>query len=78
MPSRCEEMLWDDKLTACREPSGRIKIDVAKQVSSGVDVWYEINGGGPSVAFVDTKNGNVWTGFSRDDEASCWPSCSVM
>ena len=71
VPSRYKEMLKID------EP---IVSDVPSELSNGVDVWYEINGGGPSAAVVDTKNGNVFAGFSGDDEVevSCWPSCSVM
>ena len=82
VPSRYEEMLKDDKSFVRRESSDCIDSDVPNELSNGVDVWYEINGNGPSAAIVDTKNGNVWAGFVRegedDDEVSCWPSCTVM
>ena len=71
VPSRYKEMLKVDE-------TFEIVSDVADELSNGVDVWYEINGDGPSAAVVDTKNGNVWAGFNEDDEVSCWPSCSVM
>jgi hypothetical protein len=78
VPSRYEEMLKVDEPFGLRESSDCIVSHVPNELSNGVDVWYEINGNGPSTAVVDTKNGNVSAGFIRDDEVSCWPSCSVI
>ena len=78
IPGRYEETLKDDETFGRRESSDRKDSDVPNQLSNGVDVWYEINGDGPSAAIVDTKNGNVWAGFVGDDEVGCWPCCSVI
>ena len=78
IPSRYKEMLKDEEAFGRWESSDCEVSDGPNQVSIGVDVWFEINGGGLSTAIVDTKNGNVWAGFVQYDEISCRPSCSVM
>lgn len=91
VPSRYGEMLEAGKIfeaCSCVDP---MTGDIDTELSNGVDVWYEINGGGPSTATVDTKNGNVWVGFVRvekdsvwadvvceEKETSCWAICSTM
>ena len=78
VPSRYKTPLEDDESFDCRSSLHCTVSDASDPLSNGVDVWYEINGGGYSAAFVDTKNGNVWAGFVKDEEVGCWTSCSVL
>ena len=78
VPSQYQGMLQSEKLFGRSDSPDFRTSGFLHEQGNGVDVWYEINGGGPSAAVVDTKNGNVWAGFVGDDEASCSPNCSIM
>lgn len=89
VPNRFKEKLEGNELYERCSSSKCLVNKVPRELGNGVDVWYEINGGGLSMVNFDTKNGAVFAGFVQDydvlwddadryGEVGCCTKCSIM